>query len=386
VGLSIVPSADALVGQVIDGKYRLTERLGEGGIGAVYRAEHVFTRKTWAVKLLHPEMSRIEIVVKRFEREARAASAIDHAHVVQVVDFGRAPEGLLYLVMENLEGSSLASAIEASRGLPASRAVPIATQVLGALQAVHAAGIVHRDLKPDNIMLLRRAGQEDYVKLLDFGIAKADVDGAGQPLTAVGAVFGTPAYMSPEQALGQPVDLRSDLFALGVILHEMVTGQQPFSGPNPGFILQEVLHGAARPVRVLDPSLPVSLEAVITRALAKRPEQRFQSATEMLQALEAVPLSPRLAVPPTPGPAPVKDERRDRAARGLVAWVRRIALLVAERLRNALPARTPPLLRWLSPYLLSALVLTIVLGLASRACRDGESSPAAPRAGAGRRG
>jgi serine/threonine-protein kinase len=263
-------------------------------MGAVYRAEHVFTRKVLATKVLHGEMSRVEEVVKRFEREARATSQIDHPNIIQVTDFGRdADTGALYLVMEYLEGESLADAIAHGGGLPLARALDIGRQILGALVAAHDGGIVHRDLKPDNILLVNREGRADFVKVLDFGIAKLSLEGNdGEPaLTQAGVVFGTPEYISPEQALGQAADGRADLYAMGVILYEMLCGQRPFHSINKVEILGMHLTQPPRPPRAMAPDAGISpaLELIILKALAKKRDDRYASARVMLEALEDVP-------------------------------------------------------------------------------------------------
>jgi serine/threonine-protein kinase len=200
--------------------------IGEGGMGTVFRAEHVLMRKTVAVKLLHPALGKVDAIAQRFTREAQSASKLEHPGIIDVTDFGRTQEGELYLAMELLEGESLAHAIARER-LPLARAVAIVRQMAQALEHAHEMGVVHRDLKPENIMLC--PGEPERVKLLDFGIAKMNDDTDGkQPLTQAGVAFGTPHYMSPEQAVGEPTDQRSDIYSCGVILFELLTGRKPF--------------------------------------------------------------------------------------------------------------------------------------------------------------
>jgi eukaryotic-like serine/threonine-protein kinase len=220
-------------GEIVGERYRVVAQLGSGGMGTVYRVEHTLMAKEMAMKLLRPELSVIPQIVERFEREARSASRLDNEHIVRVMDFGRAPNGALYLVMELLEGESLTDRMKAVVSLPASEALEIADQVLAALEHAHSNGIVHRDLKPDNMMLVRRDSRV-IVKILDFGLAKMTSESApGQPtLTQAGMVFGTPRYMAPEQAAAEPVDERTDLYAVGVLLYEMLSGKPPFMAPN----------------------------------------------------------------------------------------------------------------------------------------------------------
>ncbi|MCB9615051.1 MAG: protein kinase [Sandaracinus sp.] len=263
---------NTLVGRTIDGRYRVERVLGEGGMGVVYLVTHAALDKRMALKVLHGEGSRDETVVARFVQEAQASSAIGHPNIVDVIDFGRLADGAAYFVMELLEGESLTDRIR--RGaLPLEEAVCIAEQIASALAAAHARGIVHRDLKPDNVQLVQRGG-ELVVKILDFGIAK--VGGASSKLTKTGMIFGTPHYMSPEQAAGQSVDARTDIYALGVILFEMATGQVPFDGDTfMGILSKHMFEPPPRPTERLPSTHP--LEPVILRALAKKPEDRYPS-------------------------------------------------------------------------------------------------------------
>src|SRR5689334_327996 len=229
-----------LVGRVLSERYRIEALLGEGGMGAVYLAEHVLMRKRLAVKVLHAEMTRLPEMVARFEREAMAAAHIEHPNVAAATDFGKLDNGAFFLVLEYIEGSSLRDLIEKGP-LATQRALHIAHQIASALARANALGIVHRDLKPENVMLVDRDGDPDFVKVLDFGIAKVPVgelasrgsaNDGGQVLTQLGMVYGTPEYMAPEQALGQEVDARADLYALGVILFEMLAGVRPFDAES----------------------------------------------------------------------------------------------------------------------------------------------------------
>src|SRR5688572_2333310 len=205
--------------KLLENRYKITSRLGAGGMGTVYLAEHVALGKRVAVKVLKPEISRDPAMAKRFEQEAVAASRIGQENIVDVTDFGRTPEGSLYFVMEHLEGRTLAEVLQRERFLPVGRACAVLVQICQAIEAAHARGIVHRDLKPHNIMLLDRGGRPDFIKVLDFGISK--MGWRQEPITEQGAILGTPEYMAPEQASGESVDPRTDVYAIGVIAYEL---------------------------------------------------------------------------------------------------------------------------------------------------------------------
>ncbi|MET0793773.1 MAG: serine/threonine-protein kinase [Polyangiaceae bacterium] len=282
-----IAERDALLGTVLAGRYRIEELIGSGGMGAVYRAEHVHMRKAVAVKVLHKEMTAFPEVVARFEREAVAAGRIEHPHVVSASDFGKLEDGSFYLVLEFIEGQSLAKLVARQGALPALRALRIAHEIVQALQAAHNVGIVHRDLKPENVMLVEKDDQSDFVKVLDFGIAKIKVEEtAEQPaLTQIGTVFGTPEYMSPEQARGELVDARADLYTVGVILFEMLAGVSPFKDDDLVVVLTR--HLTAEP-----PPLPADLDpqvaALVLLLLRKNRDERVQSAQELLERIEAI--------------------------------------------------------------------------------------------------
>jgi serine/threonine-protein kinase len=286
------PVTDPFVGTVVGERYRIVSRIGIGGMGAVYRAEHTMMRRDLAIKVLLPELGGKEEFARRFEREAESASRLDHPNIITVTDFGHTADGSLFLVMEFLAGESLTRAI--SRGpMSTARALNIIRQVLRALDHAHAAGVVHRDLKPDNIMLVERDGQPDVVKILDFGIAKVTepLSGkarSGEALTQAGVIFGTPEYLSPEQALGEPVDPRADIYAAGVILYEMLAGRRPFESEDKVKIISMHLAHAPPRVRDVNPAidLPVPLEQAVLQALEKSREHRFATAAAFLQALE----------------------------------------------------------------------------------------------------
>jgi tRNA A-37 threonylcarbamoyl transferase component Bud32 len=278
----------SLIGSIIGERYRILAPLGQGGMGAVYRAEHLMMKKELALKLLHPELGRLDEVARRFEREAEAAARLGHPNIINVTDFGRTPDGSLFLVMELLSGPSLTELIEKSGPLPPERALHILRQILRALDHAHAAGIVHRDLKPDNIILVERDGEVDIVKLLDFGIAKI-TDQGKESLTQAGVVFGTPEYISPEQAMGEEADGRADLYAAGVILYEMLTGERPYHGESR---VEVVSMHLTRPIPTLPATLPRKLDRLVQRAMAKKRDDRYPTAAIFLRALdeESVPL------------------------------------------------------------------------------------------------
>ncbi|MDH5671739.1 MAG: protein kinase [Myxococcales bacterium] len=278
---------DPLIGQVLDGRYRIEAALGEGGMGLVYRAVHTTLEKPLAIKVLRPEVSKDEQIVARFKQEAQSASAIGNQHIIDISDFGVAPDGSTYFVMEFLTGQALTDALEEGR-FSTARTVHIAKQLCKALGAAHDRGIVHRDMKPDNVQLIDRGGDPDFVKVLDFGIAK--VGGSTSKLTQAGQVFGTPHYMSPEQCAGTTVDHRTDIYAVGIMLYEMATGGVPFDADNLMGILTKHLYENPIPPHELPPpvDVPAEVEAVILKCLAKKPEYRYQTMSELLEDLKAL--------------------------------------------------------------------------------------------------
>ena len=285
---------DRLVGQTLDGRYFVEKKIGEGGMGVVFAARHAVIERPLAIKVLKREVMRDTATIKRFVQEAQAASRIGHPNIVDVTDFGTTADGMTFSVMEYVDGQTLGHALRESAPFPMQRAIRVAVQIARALGAAHDKGIVHRDLKPENVFLIDRDGRPDFVKIVDFGIAKVIPVGTtpnpNEPrLTRAGSVFGTPEYMAPEQAAGRSdTDGRVDIYALGVILYEMLTGRVPHRGESMVRTLAMQMLDPIEPPRKVRPDLDISpeLEDVVMHALAKKREQRFQKMSELLAALD----------------------------------------------------------------------------------------------------
>jgi tRNA A-37 threonylcarbamoyl transferase component Bud32 len=307
--------ADPLLGTTL-GSFRLVKRIGQGGMGSVYLGEQTLIGSRVAVKVLHEHLATDSSLVARFYAEARAVNLIVHPNIVNIFDMNVVPPRRFYLVMEYLEGESLATVAQGP--MAAEVAIPLLTQVCQALTAAHANGVLHRDLKPENVFLCRREGPVPFVKILDFGIAKLFGGDSQAGQTTAGFIVGTPEYMAPEQATGEPLDGRADLYALGVIAYRLATGRLPFTGGGVTGVLLAHRDRPPRPPRELVPAVLPAFSDAILRALAKRPEDRFQTAEEFRSALEAV-LSSRQSAAPgvtraTPAPAPADVPKATPAA------------------------------------------------------------------------
>ena len=287
--LSPLDENELTAGTLIDDRYRILRRIGGGGMGTVYQAQHVILEKVVALKVQSRRLASVRGQGERFVREARAAALVQHESIVDVTDIGRTPDGLSYFVMEYLRGRTLGEVLREDGPLAPARARLIALQVCRALDSTHEQGIVHRDLKPDNILLVDHGTRHDFVKILDFGVAQlpSEPREAQVPLTQVGMLLGTPDYMAPEQILGTEVDHRVDIYALGCVLYEMLTGSPPFAAPLLLDVLRHHLFLDAASLVQRDPStrVPESLSALTLRALAKDPDARFQTMAEMATAI-----------------------------------------------------------------------------------------------------
>ncbi len=273
----------ARAGDIIDQKYRLTHPLGIGGMGAVWRAEHLALRQHVAIKLLDARGPAAERSVARFQREAQIAASIRHRNIVYISDFGT-DKGMPYLVMELLNGVALSERLVVGEPLSVATFLGLMDEILQALSAVHKAGVVHRDMKPENIFLVRDDASV-LPKLLDFGVSRSTDRGQGHTITREGIVMGTPEYIAPEQARGKRADVRSDLYSMGVVIYEALAGRLPFQADNSADLIVAVLNAAPIPLSSLRPELGPSLSALVHKAMARKPEERFQSAEEMRSAL-----------------------------------------------------------------------------------------------------
>jgi serine/threonine-protein kinase len=280
---------DPYVGRTLAGKFLVNRLLGAGGMGQVYLATHLTLDRPVALKLLHPAFRADRGMAQRFHREARAASKLSHPNCIGILDFGTAEDGTLFIAMELLGGRTLAALVQQEFPLGERRVIHIVAQVLTALAAAHAAGVIHRDLNLANVMVEDRLDEHDFVKVLDFGIAKITELDVDQKLTGTGVVCGTPGYMSPEQARGDPLDARSDLYSVGIILYELLTGQLPFESRSPMGLLAKHLMETPQPPRERRPDLAISpaLDALVVRTLAKNRDDRPASALELKALLLA---------------------------------------------------------------------------------------------------
>jgi len=340
---------DPLEKQVVDNRYRLLRRVGSGGMSLVYLAERLGIGKPIAIKFLRSAFASLPDFVSRFEQEARACSRLNHLNCVSVIDFGVA-FGSPYLVMEYVHGTLLSVALRGT--LELDRSVGITRQILAGLRHAHARGVIHRDLKPGNVMLVEMTGAADFVKIMDFGTAQI-LTGDAAERHQLGTDVGTPWYMSPEQAAGQPTDARTDIYALGVMLFEMLTGERPFVADDPMRVLQMHLHSPIPSVRVLRPELGISpeLELVLVKALQKRAEDRFDSAEAFDSALQAIPeLRRRRATPPVKPAEPAPPVSPEDSSEEDDAPPASITPVITAELRRSKRRR-----RWLLPLVALAV-------------------------------
>ena len=278
-------TTDPLMGKLLGERFQVQEQIGQGASGTIYRAEHVTLRRKVAIKVLHTELSRDDLAVERFRREATTVAEIDNEHIVEIHDFGRTPDGRLYLAMELLEGETLDTVLERDKTLSIEKTADILIQVGEALMEAHAIGYVHRDLRPRNVYLANRRGKANFVKLLDFGLAKLVETDAQAASTSLGMTFGDPRYMSPEQARGDRIDRRADIYQLGCVAYEMLTNEPPFVGTRVFDILTKQVTEIPQPLPTRRPGVPLWMEAAVAKMLAKDPENRFATTTRMVEAL-----------------------------------------------------------------------------------------------------
>ncbi|MDI3287637.1 serine/threonine-protein kinase [Polyangium sp. 15x6] len=286
-------------GNIIEGKYRILRLLGQGGMGAVYEGENERIHRRVAIKVLHASVSGKEDVVQRFEREAQAAGRIGSEHIVEVLDLGNLPTGERFMVMEFLDGQSLGDRIKKRKRLTPQELAPLIHGLLEGLAAAHDAGIVHRDLKPDNVYLINNKNQRDFVKILDFGVSKFSALDTDMSMTKTGAVMGTPYYMSPEQARGGKIDARSDLYSVGVVMYQAITGRLPFQAQTFNELVFKIALESPDPAELVVPNLDPGFAAIIAKAMIRDANIRFQTAREfqaaVAQWMMANPAGPELS-------------------------------------------------------------------------------------------
>jgi serine/threonine-protein kinase len=284
-------TAEHLIGTILDNKYKIVRQLGDGGMAYVFAAERLHIGDTVAIKLLHPELAKDPLKKRRFQLEAYTTAAVKHPNVVSIFDYDETEQGHPYLVLELLNGITLARQIQRGRILEVGRAIEIITPICAALNLAHQKGILHRDLKPSNIVLHRLEDGAEVIKLIDFGIVKMLNEEQDSPLTQQGFVVGTPEYLSPERYSGQNIDARSDIYSLGVLVYRMLAGRVPFTGNNATEILQKHVKQPVPPLRLLNGVVSEEVEYVVLRALSKRPQDRPTTAIQFAQELSEARIS-----------------------------------------------------------------------------------------------
>jgi serine/threonine protein kinase len=354
---------DPLLGRVIGGRYRLVARMGHGNMGALYRAYDTTLHRGVAIKVLHARLTADESVAQRFDREALAVSRLDHGNCVQVLDAGTTADGEKFIVMQLLEGRELRDLITQGPMAPA-RAVGLAVQILRGLDHAHRRGLVHRDLKPENVLVVLDDDGHEVVKLVDFGIVKL-LTGDEQKLTRAGIVFGTPRYMSPEQVSGGKIDERADLYAVGVVLFEMLTGAPPFEADQAGMLMR--MHVLAD-VPPLPETVPPSVRAVVARLLEKSPNDRFASAHAVIDALESAPRVPApMLAAAVPSPVPTRPPAAVVGAAAPRVVVHSPPLVFEDPPRLLQRNRPSNLAAFIAAAIVVAVLVAIVLAMSSSA-------------------
>ena len=329
------PGLSEVIGQTLGGRYLVTRKIGQGGMGAVYEATHTLIGKRVAVKVLLEKYAQREAIVKRLKQEAQLASSVGNEHIIDITDFGSTEDGRTFVVMEFLDGESLAECLGRETQLPEQRILRIASQACSALAAAHAKGVVHRDIKPENLFLLKRKDQ-DFVKVVDFGISKS-LRASGEEeettrLTQTGMVLGTPLYMSPEQARGDDeLDQRVDVYALGVIMYEAAAGRVPFIGNNYLSVISQVLNEEPKPLRELRPELSEEFDAVVMKAMSKDVKERYASANDMLADVTALLDDPTRSTERAKitGPRRRSLAKKSDGSTRYVVWIAGLAIVVA---------------------------------------------------------
>ena len=344
---------DALLGRVFDNRFEVRMALGQGGMGTVYRGWQLTVDREIAIKVIHPKLASDRVAVKRFLREARLSSRLNQPNIINVYDFGQTEDGVLYIAMELLRGHTLAREVEAMRPLPLRRILTIGQQLCDALDAAHGQGIVHRDLKPGNIIILDDPPGRDLIKVLDFGLAKSLVSDTTSLVTNTNAILGTPLYMPPEQIEGRPSDQRADLYSLGCILYQMVSGRPPFLADSVNLVLAAHVSDEPPP---LPATTPPELARTIQRLMEKDPAKRMRSAREAREAMQAILEG---------GPAQVQDDSFTAPDLRPLIDSSRIALAMTDHAGSQPPPSTtatqqpgsPPVrrARWLAPVAIAAL-------------------------------